>query len=90
MRTARFFSTLYTIILGLKRLGRKKKKKWCLSFWLTEKSTNLYPISLPNIDIYLIYRIAHLVPIYSQKKEEKDMLIQTNKKRLKNFLPNHP
>lgn len=67
LRRARFASVFFFRILGLKRSITNKKKKFCLSFYVTEDKQNLYNISLPNTDIYLAYWIAHLVPLYEAK-----------------------
>ena len=43
-----------------------QKNKFCIWFYVTKSSTDLYPISISPIDLYLAYWIAHLQPIYSE------------------------
>ena len=74
-------------IFGLKRGGvRGKKKKFCLSFYVTQTHQNMYNIMLPQNDIYFIYWLAHLVPLYQETPEN----IYTHNKWLESALPNFP
>lgn len=87
LRRARLRSTLMFFILGLKRgRPRGKKRKFCLSFYVTHTHQNLYNIMLPQNDIYFIYWLAHLVPLYQETPE----CIYKNNKRLESLLPNFP
>lgn len=89
LRRARFFSELYFTILWQKRFKNNKKQKFCLSFYTREDNTNLYSIMLKNkSDIYLWYRLAHLVPLY-QEKENNDWIYKANP-RFNAMFPNHP
>lgn len=89
LRRARFFSELYLTILWQKRFKKNKKQKFCLSFYTREDNTNLYPIMLKNkSDIYLWYRLAHLVPLYQEK--QNDNWIYKANPRFWAMLPNHP
>jgi len=84
---ARFWSVLLFFMFGLKRGGvRGKKKKFCLSFYVTQTHQNLYSIMLPQNDIYFIYWLAHLVPLYQETPEN----IYTHNKWLESVLPNFP
>lgn len=83
---ARLFSVLIFSIIWLKRFKNKKRKKFCLTFYVSENKQNLYSISLPKTDIYLAYWIKHLVPIYLENNN-KSIFIQENE-RIKNILPN--
>ncbi len=84
---ARFWSTIIFFLFGLKRGAvRGKNKKFCLSFYVTQTHQNLYNIMLPNNDIYFIYWLAHLVPLYQETPEN----IYKHNKRLENVLPNFP
>ncbi len=84
---ARLRSTLLFFIFGLKRgRPRGKKRKFCLSFYITNTHQNLYNIMLPQNDIYFTYRLAHLVPIYQETQEN----IYKYNKRLESVLPNFP
>jgi hypothetical protein len=84
---ARFFSTLFFFVTGLKRSYKKKDKKFCLSFYITEDHKSLYNIMLPKTDIYLTYWLAHLIPLYSEGDNDP---IYTQNKWFASMLPNHP
>lgn len=89
LRRARFFSELYFGIIWQKRFKNNKKQKFCLSFYTREDNTNLYPIMLKNkSDIYLWYRLAHLVPLYQEK--QNDNWIYKANPRFNAMFPNHP
>lgn len=88
LRRARFWSALYFFFLWIKRNGLNKRKKFCLSFYVTEDHQNIYDICLPQTDIYLAYRLAHLVPIYHEK--ESSQTIYTQNTRIQAILPNLP
>lgn len=88
IRRARFFSAIYFKILWLKRGFKNKKQKFCLSFYLTEDNTNLYPLLIDNTDIYLTHRLGHLVPLYQELGYHDN--IYKNNQRLKWVMPNHP
>ncbi len=84
---ARLRSAIMFFVFGLKRgVVRGKKKKFCLSFYITNTHQNLYNIMLPQNDIYFIYRLAHLVPLYQETPEN----IYKHNKRLESALPNFP
>jgi len=88
MRRARFFSALFFKLLWLKRSITNKKLKYCLSFYITNDNKNLYPIILPNkSDIYLAYRLAHLVPLYHEDDTIKN--IYKSNPWFESYLPNH-
>lgn len=87
IRRARFFSLLIFFILWLKR-GRKVRKKFCLSFYVTQDHQDLYKISLPSSDIYLNYWLAHLIPLYQEQLNTTN--IYKNNKRFGVTMPNHP
>ncbi len=87
LRRARFWSAVVFFLFGLKRgVIRGKKKKFCLSFYVTHTHQNLYNIMLPQNDIYFIYWLAHLVPLYQETPEN----IYKHNKWLESALPNFP
>lgn len=86
LRRARLWSAIIFRILWIKRSMTNKKKKFCLSFYVTEDHQNLYNISLPNTDVYLAYRIAHLIPIYEEQIWNANMYKQNT--RISSILPN--
>jgi len=85
LRRARLCSALFFFFLGLKRTRISKRKKYCLTFYVTEDNQNLYTISLPTTDIYLAYRIAHLVPLYHEGIPKTS--IYTHNQRIQAILP---
>lgn len=88
IRKARFFSVVFFTLLWLKRTISNKSKKFCLSFYITQDNKNLYSIILDKTDIYLAYRLAHLVPIYQENLDTNSMYISNP--RFSSYLPNHP
>lgn len=86
IRKARIFTLLIFSIIWLKRFKKIKRKKFCLTFYITEDKENLYSISLPKTDIYLAYRIGHLVPIYLENNRKSNFFY--NNVWIKNILPN--
>jgi len=62
--TARFFTTLFLQVFGLRRHGKKIKNRICLSFYLSDKYLNLRNLRIESPDVYLIYWLASLKPIY--------------------------
>lgn len=88
IRTVKFRSMILFTLKWAKRIWKRSRKKICLSFFITSDSQNLYPISLPSLDIYLAYRIAHLVLIYQPDEKANNSLFENNK-WVKWILPNY-
>lgn len=88
IRTVKFRSMILFTLKWAKRFWRRTRKKICLSFFISSDAQNLYPISLHSLDIYLAYRIAHLVLIY-QPDEETNNSFFANNKWVKWILPNY-
>ena len=88
IRTVKFRSMILFTLKWAKRFWKKTRKKICLSFFITSDAQNLYPISLPSLDIYLAYRIAHLVLIYQPDEKVNNSFFENNK-RVKWILPNY-
>lgn len=88
IRTVKFRSMILFTLKWAKRFWKKSRKKICLSFFITSDSQNLYPISLPSLDIYLAYRIAHLVLIYQSDEKINNSFFENNK-WVKWILPNY-
>ena len=86
--TVKFRSMLLFTLKWAKRFWKRSRKKICLSFFITSDSQNLYPISLPSLDIYLAYRIAHLVLIYQPDETVNNSFFENNK-WVKWILPNY-
>ena len=88
IRTVKFRSMILFTLKWAKRFWKKTRKKICLSFFITSDSQNLYPISLHSLDIYLAYRIAHLVLVYQPDEEINNSFFKSNK-WIKWILPNY-
>ena len=88
IRSTKFWSTLLFMYKKAKRFWKHIRKKICLSFFITSDQQNLYPISLPTMDIYLSYWIAHLVLIYQREKDKQPIFFKQNQ-RVKGILPNY-
>ncbi len=89
----RFFCVLIIKILGLRPEPDNMRDKICLSFFISEDALNLEKLMLEGdvlgdngFDIYFIYWLAGLTPIY-EKGEMYKKFIQAND-WLKNYLPN--
>ena len=86
LRRARFRSEIYFRLFLIKRGLTSKRKKFCLSFYVSQNNQNFYHIMLPDNDIYFIYRLAHLVPLYQETYEN----IYKHNNRIQGTLPNFP
>ena len=88
IRTVKFRSMILFTLKWAKRFWKRSRKKICLSFFITSDSQNLYSISLPTLDIYLAYWVAHLVLIYQQNDTFDNSFFENNK-WVKWILPNY-
>jgi len=77
--TARVFLTLFTSIFRIRRHGAKTRKRFCLSFYVTEKAFKLDEIARTPYDIYLAYWIKTLEPISGDYKVYESMLKENEK-----------
>jgi len=62
--TARFWAVGFLQIFGLRPSKKNTKDKICLSFFADEDSLNLESLTAGTPDIYLIYWIAQLAPLF--------------------------
>lgn len=83
---ARFLTTIVLGIFQIKRTARSAAKKFCLSFSLTTQAQNIQNLLLNKHDLYLPYRVAHLVPLYQRNTKQKSDFFLHNS-RVKDFLP---
>lgn len=90
IRSVKFRSMFFFLLSWTKRIWKNIRKKICLSFFITSNHQDLYNISLSSLDIYLAYRIAHLVPIYKWDEDSDFNSIFQENKRVKWILPNFP
>ncbi|HMY80868.1 MAG TPA: hypothetical protein PLW93_06405 [Candidatus Absconditabacterales bacterium] len=89
IRLVRLLSWFILGLLGLSRIGSRSVQKYCLSFYITRNNLNLYSLLIQPIDIYFIFWLAHLVPLYSTYAKEVDLIWKENK-WIKGYLPHHP
>lgn len=89
---ARLWSWILLTLKGLKRWKGKynfHRKLYCLSFYIDELQTDISFLRKRQGDIYLSYRLAHNVLLYSDESLPDNYLFSTNKKLL-SYLPDHP
>lgn len=91
VRNGRIFLArlLVTFVLSLFRLRRTKKKiknKICLSFYVTDNNLNLKNIAIEELDVYLMYWIDQLIPVYDPENLHKN--IRKENEWIKKYLPN--
>jgi predicted nucleotidyltransferase len=80
---------LTNTILKLFRLrtGRRgQKNKLCLSFFVTEENLNLASLRTVEPDVYLVYWLSQLLPIYDPAKVREEIMKRNTWAR--NFVPN--
>jgi len=85
MYLARFFITLVLSLMRLRRHGEKVVDRLCLSFYTTEDNLDFEKIKIGHDDIYLVYWIANIFPIYDRGGYEKFL---SNNIWIKKYLPN--
>ncbi|MBU0596888.1 hypothetical protein KJ641_00325 [Patescibacteria group bacterium] len=71
---ARFFSNLVLKLFRLRTGKRGSANKICLSFFLTEDNLNLESTRIVEPDIYMIYWLVQLLPIYDPHNIRKKIL----------------
>ena len=89
MRLARLISNTVLFVLGLKRWRTYVRKNFCLSFYVSMDALNLQSVKLSHYDPYLIYRLAHLVPLYTRLQDHPVDIYEHNY-RLREYLPSFP
>ena len=67
-------------------MGDAVRKRVCLSFWLTQKSRNIYSLTLQGGDVYFHYWLLHLVPIYTKRAGDEKKIWESNQ-WLKEYFP---
>lgn len=60
---ARWWLTALTSLLGIRRHGDKIRKRFCLSFYVSEDHLDLKDIALQPTDLYLAYWLKTMEPI---------------------------
>ena len=82
----RFFCTLIAKILNKRPQKNKTKDTICLSFYITENNLNLKNLMLNKNDLYFVYWLACLTPIYDTDNYYQKLI--TTNFWLKDYLPN--
>lgn len=82
MFLARALFSFWMHITGTRRHGNKIKKRFCLSFWISEDGMDMSKIAFKD-DIYLHYWLATLKPVYG--KETYNTFMNVNKAFLDRF-----
>lgn len=83
---SRFLVTVIATLLGVRRHDQKFIDRICLSFYIAEDQLDLSSISLKPDDIYLVFWLATLAPIYDDGIYQS--FFEANK-WIFNYLPNH-
>lgn len=91
LRFARAWSWRYMVLHNLKRKAWywNHSYKFCLSFYVDARYANLISLRYPTWDIYLSYRVAHNVLLYTDHHYRDDYLFYRNPQLL-SYLPYHP
>ena len=85
MWLSRMLVTLTLSLFKLRRTKNKIKNKICLSFYVTDDNLNIEDVSIDGSDIYLVYWLSQLVPLY-----DRDNLFESIQKAnswIKKFTP---
>ncbi len=84
----RFFSNLILLLFRL-RVGKNHMgNKICLSFYLSESNLNLQNIKITSEDVYLVFWLATLLPIYDPQEIGKKIIKENS--WFQELLPNFP
>lgn len=68
---ARFFTTAFLKLLGVRPTPRETRNRFCLSFYLRADAASIETLKLAEEDPYLTYWVTQLVPIYDEGVFEK-------------------
>lgn len=82
----RFFCTVLMKLARLRPKPGDEKDKICLSFYVSENNLNLENLRLNDSDLYFVYWLACLTPIYDAGNTYEKIV--ANNLWLKNILPN--
>lgn len=84
-------SILFVLLFCMRLLKTRRKRagSFDLDFFVSTEQLNLYSIKNKPYDPYLIYRLAHLVPIY-QRREIWHIDIYEENFWLRDYLPSFP
>jgi len=71
---SRMLVTFILSIFGLRRTKTKINNRICLSFYVTDENLNLFKVALSEPDIYLVYWLDQLIPIYDPDNLHKSIM----------------
>ena len=83
---SRLLITLVLNFFDLRRTKKKIKDKICLSFYVADNNLNLSNICIEQPDIYLMYWLDQLIPVYDPDDFREKILKKNN--WAKKYLPN--
>ena len=85
----RFLSNLSLLLFGLRRINLKSvQNRVCLSFYVDEENLNLQNTRAMQEDVYLVYWLATLLPIYDPENIRGKIILANS--WMKTILPNLP
>ncbi len=85
--TTRLILTFWMLILGKWRHGKNVANRFCLSFYVTENYINFRKLLIDENDIYLMYWLKWLRPIYGTDMKVAENFWRKNK-WVEKFIPN--
>jgi hypothetical protein len=72
-----FTRLLITLALSVTRMRRTKKRvanQICLSFFVTDSALNVEPLSIVSPDVYLMYWLDVLIPVYERGEMHRTLM----------------
>lgn len=82
----RMLVTLFMSIMNLRRGQKNISDRVCLSFYVSESGLNLAKVSIDTLDIYLVYWLLQLLPIYGGQEYYRKVLSENT--WINNFVKN--
>lgn len=89
LRTTKLLVGVVFACIHLRERQKTRAMRFCADFFVTQEHQDLSRILLTPTDPYLIYRLAHLVPLYHHDFVLYDNIYEENK-RIHYYLPNFP
>ena len=83
---SRFIATTLLQVLGLRPSKKSSTDKICLSFWVTDQALDLRRLTLGKPDIYMVYWLDQLLPLYDPESVQTKIIEQN--KWAKKYIPN--
>ncbi len=89
VRTTRILVISFIFLIQLREKKRGNKIRFCTDFFVTQECQDLWGMLLTPSDPYLVYRLAHLVPLYHYDFVYADSIYEENE-WLQYYLPSFP